>query len=167
MKATAQREASPQDIDLSTLERWMLVVLDELRSGLKEGQSPFAAGVFSPSGDMVALAHNTVSETSEVSRHGEVNAINAACKKLNTPDLSGYVLVSSGEPCPMCAATALLAKVGVIAYGASCETITDAGYATLGLSCEKFVSSSDKAVQLISGVCEPECCQLLLSSPAG
>ncbi|WP_044301333.1 nucleoside deaminase [Rhodopirellula sallentina] len=145
----------------------MAIVLDELRSGLSEEQSPFAAGVFSRSGDIVAIAHNTVSATNEVSRHGEVNAINAACKKLSTPDLSEYVLVSSGEPCPMCAATALLAKMDVIVYGASSETISDAGYATLGLSCEHFVNISGKTVQLISGICEPECRQLLLANPAG
>ena len=51
--------------------------------------------------------------------HAEVNAIRAACVKLGTFDLSGCVIYTSCEPCPMCLGAIYWAHLDKIYYGAT------------------------------------------------
>jgi guanine deaminase len=56
--------------------------------------------------------------------HAEINAIRLAAKKLQHLSLSGYILYSTCEPCPMCMSACIWAEVDAIVYGAS--TMEDA-----------------------------------------
>ncbi len=79
---------------------------------------PFGA-VIVRDGQVLAAAGNSVMRDHDPSAHAEVNAIRAACQKAGAPNLSGAVLYSSCEPCPMCYATAYWARVDKIFYAAS------------------------------------------------
>jgi tRNA(Arg) A34 adenosine deaminase TadA len=79
---------------------------------------PFGAVVVRD-GQVLAAAGNSVMRDHDPSAHAEVNAIRAACQKAGAPNLSGAVLYSSCEPCPMCYATAYWARVDKIFYAAS------------------------------------------------
>lgn len=49
--------------------------------------------------------------------HAEVNEIRAACKKLGVSEFpKGYYLYSTFEPCPLCTAAAIWAKIDGIVY---------------------------------------------------
>jgi len=152
-------------LDREILQRWMSQVLQQVRRGVREGQSPFAAAIYSHSGDLVVCENNTVRGETMVSRHGEVNALDAACRTLGTVELAGYVLVSSGEPCPMCAAAAATAKVDAVVFGADCQTISEAGYPTLGLPCRSFFEAIDCDIQVIGGIYQDLASELLLNHP--
>lgn len=67
--------------------------------------------------------------------HAEINAIKEACKKLNSSTLDDCVLYSTHEPCPMCASTAIWAKMKGIVFGAPIE---DAFEYANSKSSEKF-----------------------------
>ena len=54
---------------------------------------------------------NRVTADNDPTAHAEVTAIRTACRELGTFDLSGAVLYTSCEPCPMCLASALGARV--------------------------------------------------------
>ncbi|TWU01917.1 nucleoside deaminase [Neorhodopirellula pilleata] len=140
-------------------------VLDELRRGIMRQQSPFAAGVFSLQGDRLSLECNTVKSSSKPSRHGEINAIDQACRSIGKPNLSGYVLVSSAEPCPMCTATAANANVDAIVFGASRQTVAEAGYQTLQLGCVEMIRLTGQSISVIGGVQSDRCAQALLDNP--
>jgi tRNA(Arg) A34 adenosine deaminase TadA len=62
---------------------------------------PFGAVVVR-AGEIVGEGANQVLATNDPSAHAEVVAIRAACRKLNTFQLSGCDIYSSCEPCPMC-----------------------------------------------------------------
>jgi guanine deaminase len=62
---------------------------------------PFGAVVVRD-GEIVGEGANQVLGTNDPSAHAEVVAIRAACRKLNTFQLSGCDIYSSCEPCPMC-----------------------------------------------------------------
>jgi guanine deaminase len=62
---------------------------------------PFGA-VIVKDGKFVAGSANKVTSTNDPTAHAEVSAIRLACQKLNTFDLSGCVIYTSCEPCPMC-----------------------------------------------------------------
>lgn len=155
----------PDQISLNTINDWMLHTIDHAWQGVARGQSPFAAAVYDVDGTRLSLAYNTVTQASEPSRHGEVNAIDAACRHTGSAKLDGVWLVSTGEPCPMCAAIALMAGIEHVVFGASHKTIAEAGYETLGLPIADFVTASAKKLKVIGGVHEEACDRLLMQNP--
>ena len=55
--------------------------------------------------------------------HAEVAAIRAACRRLATPDLSGCVLHTCCERCPMCHAACWRARLDRMYYAATTDNI--------------------------------------------
>ena len=74
---------------------------------------------------VLAVAGNSVIKDNDPSAHAEVNAIREACRKLGTYDLSGSVLYTSCECCPMCYATAYWARISKIYYAAAWNDYDD------------------------------------------
>lgn len=85
---------------------------------------PFGA-VIAKDGEVIAAAGNSVVKDLDPSAHAEVNAIRAACKALGTWDLSGCVMYTSCECCPMCYATAYWAGIRTVFYAASWSDYSD------------------------------------------
>jgi len=76
-------------------------------------------------GEVLAATGNSVLRDNDPSAHAEVNAIRAACKKVNAPNLKGATMYTSCEPCPMCYSTAYWARVGKIYYAAAWTDYAD------------------------------------------
>ena len=68
---------------------------------VKNGGGPFGA-VIARDGEVIAEGSNSVTIDNDPTAHAEVNTIRKACKKLGTFDLTGCVICTSCEPCPMC-----------------------------------------------------------------
>ena len=85
---------------------------------VEQGGGPFGA-VIVKDGEIVAKSSNSVTIDNDPTAHAEVNAIRKACKKLGTFDLSGCVVYTSCEPCPMCLGAIYWAHIGRIYYGNS------------------------------------------------
>jgi tRNA(Arg) A34 adenosine deaminase TadA len=85
---------------------------------------PFGALiVHTRTGKQLMQATNAVMRESDPSSHAEVRTVRLACRKLKCPSLAGYTMYSTCEPCPMCMANALWARLDRVVYGA---TIADA-----------------------------------------
>jgi guanine deaminase len=65
---------------------------------------------------VIAAGANKVTSTIDPTAHAEVMAIRAACKHLNELRLSGCVLYSSCEPCPMCLGAIYWARLDRVYY---------------------------------------------------
>jgi guanine deaminase len=76
---------------------------------------PFGAVVVLD-GKVVAEGWNEVTSTNDPTAHAEVVAIRRACATLDRFDLRGATLYTSCEPCPMCLASALWARIDRIVY---------------------------------------------------
>jgi tRNA(Arg) A34 adenosine deaminase TadA len=86
--------------------------------------SPFGALIIhTKGGERLMRATNAVMRENDPSSHAEVRTVRLACKKLKSPVLAGYTMYSTCEPCPMCMANALWARLDRIVFGA---TIADA-----------------------------------------
>ena len=70
-------------------------------NSVKNGGGPFGA-VIARDGEVIAEGSNSVTIDNDPTAHAEVNTIRKACKKLGTFDLTGCVIYTSCEPCPMC-----------------------------------------------------------------
>lgn len=88
---------------------------------------PFAALIVH-NGDVIAEGVNIVAATSDPTAHGEITAIRAACRALNTFTLAGCELYTSCEPCPMCLAASHWARLDAVFYGAAAEDAAKAGF---------------------------------------
>lgn len=72
---------------------------------------------------VVSTGANSVVRTNDPTAHAEVVAVRNACQKLNTFDLTGCVLYTSCEPCPMCYGAIRWSRIDKIYYA---NTRTDA-----------------------------------------
>lgn len=90
----------------------------------ENGGGPFGA-VIVKDGEIVAGASNSVTIDNDPTAHAEVNAIRKACKKLGTFDLTGCVVYTSCEPCPLCLGALYWAHIEKIYYGNSKKDAAD------------------------------------------
>jgi tRNA(adenine34) deaminase len=85
---------------------------------------PFGALIVNTqTGERLMRATNAVMRENDPSAHAETRTVRLACKKLKRPSLAGYSMYSTCEPCAMCMANALWARLDRVVYGA---TIADA-----------------------------------------
>jgi tRNA(Arg) A34 adenosine deaminase TadA len=85
---------------------------------------PFGALIVNTrTGERLMRATNNVARENDPSSHAEVRTVRLACKKLKRPSLAGFAMYSTCEPCPMCMANALWARLDRVVFGA---TIADA-----------------------------------------
>ena len=116
---------------------------------------PFGACIVKD-GEVIACAHNTVLKN-DATCHAEVNAIRKASKKLGTFDLSGCVIYSTTEPCPMCFSAIHWAKIKKIIYGTSIEDAEKVGFNELPISNQKLKDLAKIKVRLVPHFMRDEC----------
>ena len=80
----------------------MTAAISEALEGIYSGDGgPFGC-VIVKDGKIVGECHNMVVANNDSTAHGEITAIRNAEKSLETYDLTGCNLYTTGEPCPMC-----------------------------------------------------------------
>lgn len=109
-------------------KRWMREAIRLADESVKNGGGPFGAVVVKD-GELVAGSANSVTINNDPTAHAEVNAIRAACRKLNTFDLTGCVIYTSCEPCPMCLGAIYWAHIDRIYYGNTRKDARDIDFA--------------------------------------
>lgn len=92
-----------------------------LFAGAAEEVPVGAVIVIRDSGEVLAAAYNKVEAENNPLRHAEIVAIEEACKKLKSKNLSNCDMYVTLEPCAMCAAAVSFARIGRLFYGASDE----------------------------------------------
>lgn len=118
----------------------MAIQLSE-QNVLETAGGPFGA-VITKDGKVIAKSANKVTSTNDPTAHAEVSAIRMACKKLKTFDLSGCIVYTSCEPCPMCLSAIYWAKIEAIYFA---NTKDDA--ARIGFSDKFIYQELDKPMQ--------------------
>jgi tRNA(Arg) A34 adenosine deaminase TadA len=132
-------------------EVFMREALDIARTGIANGQSPFGACIVRE-GAVVSCVHNVVWKDTDITAHAEVHAIRDACARLHTVDLSGCVIYSTCEPCPMCFSAIHWARIGRIVYGARIEDAAEVGFHELPIKTERMKRLGKSSVDLV-----PDC----------
>lgn len=88
---------------------------------------PFGA-VIVKDGALIAKSANKVTSSNDPTAHAEVSAIRLACKKLKTFDLSGCVIYTSCEPCPMCLGAIYWSRIQIIYYANTKRDAANIGF---------------------------------------
>lgn len=123
---------------------YMKLAIKEAKQGIKEGHGgPFGA-VIVRDGVVIGQGHNHVVANNDPTCHGEIDAIRNACKNINSFDLSGCDIYTTGEPCPMCLSAILWSNINNIYYACTIKDNDDIGfrddifYKKLDISTEKM-----------------------------
>lgn len=99
------------------MNKFMEVAISEARTGINNGHGgPFGC-VIVKDNEIIGKGHNEVLLKHDPTCHGEIMAIHEACATINSYDLSGTVLYTTGEPCPMCLGAILWANIEKVYYG--------------------------------------------------
>ena len=111
------------------MNKYMKIAKENADNGIenKEG-GPFGAVITDKEGNIIANGNNRVLKNNDPTAHAEVETIREACKKLNTYDLSDYVLYTSCEPCPMCLSAIIWANIKEVYYGCTKEDAGEIGF---------------------------------------
>lgn len=103
-------------------DTYMRMAIQLADTNIRNGGGPFGA-VIVRDGEVVGRGANLVTTSHDPTAHAEIVAIRDAAQRLRDFDLSGCVLYTSCEPCPMCLAAVYWSRIKVIYYG---NTRTDA-----------------------------------------
>jgi guanine deaminase len=149
-------------IKIKPEEQFMRLALRKALEGVRKGQTPFGSCIVR--GPVVAAsAHNTVWKTCDPTAHAEVNAIRKACRRLGSIDLSGCVLYSTCEPCPMCFSAIHWARLNVVVFGARIRDAKGLGFNELWVPDRTLKRLGRSPVVLIEDFLREECLDLFRS----
>ena len=119
--------------DIQQLQR----AIELARESVRTGGGPFGA-VITRQGQVVAEACNRVTVNNDPTAHAEVEALRQATRLLGRPHLSDCVVYASCEPCPMCLAASLWAKIPRIVFAAPYTEAIRAGFADTPIAMQLY-----------------------------
>lgn len=97
----------------------MSACIELARESLDRGSYPIGSIVVDKCGCVLGKGRNTLLTDVDPTGHPEILAIREACQSVKSRYLEGAFLYSTLEPCPMCTAAAIWAKMAGIVYGSS------------------------------------------------
>lgn len=109
-------------------EKFMRHAIALGRRGMEAGNGgPFGA-IIVKDGKIIGEGWNRVLSSNDPTAHGEITAIRDACKNIESYDLHGCELYTSGEPCPMCLSAIYWARLDRIFYGFKIQAAATASF---------------------------------------
>jgi len=139
--------------------KYMFLAVKKARQNLKHMRGgPFGACIVKD-GKVLAVAHNTVL-TKDATCHAEINAIRIASRKTGNFDLSGSVIYSTTEPCPMCFCAIHWARIDVVAYGTSIGDAELIGFNEMKINNQRLKVLGKSRVRIFPGFMLAECREL-------
>ncbi len=132
--------------------RWMERAIGLARSAGKAGDVPVGAVIVS-NGQVIAEAENRRERDHDPTAHAEILALRAAGATLQSWHLNACTLYVTLEPCPMCAGAIVLARLGLLVYGADDPK---AGAVRTVVNLPDSASSNHR-LPVIGGILEASC----------
>ena len=148
-------------------ERWMHRAIELARQGAaKPGANPIGC-VIVRDGEVLGEACNEVELHFDPTAHAEIMAIRRAGARLQCHELRGAVLYSTLQPCAMCTAASIWAKIGHIVFGAGRDDVHPMYFDERHLNTADFVRDAFRDdLALRGGVLADLCARLYLPPDA-
>lgn len=109
---------------------------------------PFGAVVVRD-GEVIGVGHNKVTSDNDPTAHAEVVAIRDACKNIGDFNLSGAVIYTSCEPCPMCLASIYWARLDKVYYANTRWDAAKIGFDDAEIYDEVAKDTKDRKIPMI------------------
>ncbi|MBM35623.1 MAG: tRNA-specific adenosine deaminase [Acidimicrobiaceae bacterium] len=134
----------------------MNVAIEEAEKAVQHEDVPVGALVIVDE-KVIASRHNERQLTGDPTAHAEILALRDAAAELGTWYLNQATLVTTLEPCPMCAGAALNARVAHVVFGAH-DPKAGAAETLYNLLADPRLNHQ---AQITSGVLADECGEIL------
>ncbi len=135
-------------------EKFMNLAIEEARQAKASGDWPFGCVVVK---DNLIVGAGRVTEKTggDITDHAEIRAIKAACKNLNTNNLSNCVIYCTNEPCLMCASAIFQAGVANVVISLSRDDLPHL-LRTRKIRIDDLSNDLNFQVNIIRGIKKPE-----------
>lgn len=118
---------------------------------------PVGALVVAPDGVICGASGNRVKADHDPAGHAEILAIRAACRAIGNERLQGHILVATLEPCLMCAAAILEARLAGVVFGCA-----DRQAGAIASRADFIaITGESRHIWHIGGILAPECARKL------
>lgn len=144
---------------------FMRLAVSEAMAAQKAGDYAIGA-VIVLDGAVIASSGNRIKLDCDPTQHAEMSALRQACKVLGSRHIPGAVLYTTAEPCPMCSAAAIWARLSGIVSGSTITDMTefrarygnsDWSWRTIDLAAQVVLDQGDPQLFLIEGFLREEC----------
>ncbi len=136
-------------------KKFMFDAISEAKIAAENHEVPVGA-VIVKDGEIIARGRNMREEKQNALSHAEIEAINNACKALNSWRLDGCEMYVTLEPCPMCTGAIINSRIKTLVFGA---------YDSKAGSVDSVINLCDypynHKVEVYGGICEDECLKIL------
>ncbi|MGE5485010.1 MAG: nucleoside deaminase [Ignavibacteriales bacterium] len=139
-------------------EAFMRIALEEAKTSLREGNNGFGA-VIAAGDQVIARAHDGEKTEADPTSHAELNAIRLA-SRIPGVSFGDCVLVSTHEPCPMCATAIVWSGIKNLVYGYSISEAIAEGRNRINLTCREIFERAKSGVAVHEGVLRDHCSML-------
>lgn len=141
--------------DLINYVPYMEIAIQEAEKSLREGNHGFGAVVIKE-GQVISQSHDKEETQDDATSHAEINAIKFASKILGR-DLSKCKLISTHEPCPMCASAIVWSGIKKVVFGFSIEDSTKEGRKRIKIEADEIFKRSGAKIEIRGGLMKAEC----------
>ena len=112
---------------MNRTEKYINHVIQEAILNIENNGGPFGA-IIVLNNKIISTGVNSVTLDNDPTAHAEINAIRKAAKTLGKFDLTGCILYSSCEPCPMCLSAIYWAHIDKVYYASNRDDAHNAGF---------------------------------------
>lgn len=134
------------------------ILLSEI--AYKSGKGLPIGCVIVRNGQIIGEGHNEIFLRNNPTSHGEMVAIENACKNIHDLQLANCEMYTTLEPCPMCLGAIYWAKLSVVYYANTNKNASEAGFDDSFIF-EEFKLSPEKRKIPLLGKNDPEAMKIL------
>lgn len=136
-------------------EQFIDIAISEAKKSLQSGNSGFGAVVVQDD-VLLSKAHDTDKTSKDPTAHAEITAIQQAAVKVDG-NFKNCMLISTHEPCPMCATAIVWSGIKKIAFGYSIQDALSQGRKRIDLSCDEVFQRAGASIEIIRHFHQKEC----------
>lgn len=135
-------------------EKYLLRCNELALEAVKRGNTPFGALIVDEDGNILLEQGNVELTEHKATGHAETQVVERASQQYSKEFLQKCTLVTSVEPCVMCAGAAYWANIGRVVYGVEERDLLQLTgnhevNPTLNLSCREVFSKGQRDIEVI------------------
>lgn len=145
--------------------KYMRLAITEAKAAQSNGDYAIGAVVVLGE-DIIASSGNRIKIDCDPTQHAEMAAIRLACQKLNRRHLENAILYTTAEPCPMCAAACVWARMSGIVSGSTIDDMaefrskfgtTEWTWRTVDIAARAVIGQGEPKLFIIESFLRDEC----------
>jgi tRNA(adenine34) deaminase len=143
-------------------QKYMTIAIEEAKKSFREGNKGFGAVIIRDD-EILSAAHDTEETECDPSAHAEMTAIRIA-SKIYGKNLQNCILISTHEPCSMCASCIIWSGISTVVYGYSIHDAIMEGRKRINITCREIFNRAESKIKIIEGLMKQECSVLYKKS---